>query len=171
MIQNIFYVPILQFNCSNWYQKKSEIKRRILLSNLDNFDNHYTNFRSNEKFNLSDIFYDELNFFKEQFNLNEIEPKHFWFEKCFEKDYHSPHTHGLIGYSAVCYVDYDENEHRPLTFLSPFHNFLNGEPSVYVPTNVTESTIIFFPSTLLHWVEPNSSKKERLVVSFNLRIK
>jgi uncharacterized protein (TIGR02466 family) len=140
------------------------------LSDFDKFDEHHTNFRKNEKFNLSDIFDDEINTFKNEFNLKEIKPKHFWFEKCLKKEYHSPHTHGLIGYSAVCYVDYDENEHSPINFLSPFHNFLNGEPSLYVPSNVTEGTIIFFPSTLLHWVSPNNSEKERLVVSFNLKV-
>jgi hypothetical protein len=42
---------------------------------------------------------------------------------------------------------------------------------VYFTPEVTEGTIIFFPSNVLHQTLPSTSDKPRKIVSFNLEVK
>ena len=52
--------------------------------------------------------------------------------------------------------------------MSPFPNFLTGLQLTYTP-EVDEGSIIFFPSYISHFTEPNLSDENRLIVSFNLQ--
>jgi hypothetical protein len=166
--QNIFSIPILQVDCNFWESKKQK-----LLSNFTNFsfrDKHYTDYYNEEHkiICVDDIFKEEINIFKNEFQINKVKVDSYWFEKSKKYNYHEVHKHQFVGYSAVCYVEYDENEHEPLIFVSPFDNFVTGSQMACKPQNVKEGTIIFFPSRLQHYVNPNMSDKERLVFSFNL---
>ena len=79
-----------------------------------------------------------------------------------------PHTHGVIGWSGVLYVEFDKYEHSPTEFQGPLHDVNNGQQLEYKP-EVEEGDIIIFPSCLTHWVSPNQSKKRRTIMSFNCR--
>ncbi len=50
---------------------------------------------------------------------------------------------------------------------SPFTEFSSGDHMDFTP-DVKEGDIIFFPSQLLHYANPNTSDKERVIVSFNM---
>lgn len=169
--EKIFYVPILSLQCSNWSIKKEKIKNLNPVFELKK--GTYTDFFHNNKKNIDaafEIFYEEIVQFKNFFKFQVTNIKDFWFEKSLKNNYHGVHNHGAIGYSAVCYVDYCEESHEPLVFVSPFNGFVTGENLVHRPNSVKEGTIIFFPSSLLHFTYPNISEKERLVVSFNLYV-
>ncbi len=92
-----------------------------------------------------------------------------WFQKYVKGCFHSPHNHGPIGYSSVCFIEYDKNEHMPTRFILPFNNIMTGEINEYYPKNLDEGTIIFFPSFLNHYVLPNKSNKLRIILSMNIK--
>ena len=92
-----------------------------------------------------------------------------WFETSSQGDYHGIHTHGLVGYSAVCFIDYDSDEHTATQFVSSFNNLLTGEALQHSP-EVNEGSLIFFPACILHYTEPNKSVKERKILSFNINV-
>ena len=85
--------------------------------------------------------------------------------------YHELHNHGQLGYSATCFLSFDPKVHTPTQFIAPFNNPLNGLIVKHIPENITEGTLLFFPSMLLHYTQPNLSTKERIVLSFNLALR
>ena len=170
MFKHIFYVPILQIECEDWNNKKNILKsNEINFAFKDTVHTDYFEF-SKKQTNVEKIFENELKIFSKEFELNKLEIAYSWFEKSKKYNYHPPHNHGFGLYSAVCYVDYDEQEHKPINFICPFLNFVDGTNLEYVPQNVKEGTIIFFPAALSHYTMPNLSNKDRLVFSFNIHV-
>ncbi len=171
-IENMFFIPLFHTKCFNWQLKKNKLKNLCGKLNYDgyqynDFSKHTTNLYIND---IDCIFEEEIKNFKNINNIQHHKIVDCWFEKFLTSNYHQIHNHGPLGYSAVCYIDYIKTEHKPLVFISPFNNFLNHSVLFYSPEFVEEGTIIFFPSTLNHYVDPNKSENERLVVSFNLKL-
>ena len=169
----MFNIPIFHFKVENWDEKKSAL---IELYNLVENDcemvegtDVITNYHQNcinIRQDISYIFYSEIKRFTDIIEYNECIVDAAWFEKSYKNHYHKIHNHGALGYSSVCFINYDENEHTPTQFIAPYNNFINGVSLIYNPQNVIESSIIFFPSAINHFTEPNKSDKERLVVWF-----
>ena len=90
-----------------------------------------------------------------------------WFEVAKKGDFHGPHTHGPIGMSAVCYVEFNKYEHTPTIFAPPFTDIFNSLTPTYAP-DADEGTLVVFPASLLHWTERNASEQRRVAVSFNV---
>ena len=184
MMINMFYVPLILIQCEEWYKKKKKIeeiyerqKNYIVSNNGDdcNTDFFFTqkNTELNWKNQIPDIFSKELSVFKNQLKFNTsvdflIEDS--WFEISNYGDCHTAHSHGTIGYSAVCYIDYDMKLHTSTIFISPFKDFLNGKDLLFAPEDVQEGSLLFFPSSILHYTRPNRSEIPRKILSFNLSI-
>lgn len=170
----MFYVPIYHYAVRDWENKKTslmELYNRID-RNLERKDDDsvITNYHKDSLSmieSISEIFTDEINLFcgkvQSRFKLACA-----WFELTDKHAYHSMHNHGCTGYSSVCYIKYNSDEHKPTHFMSPFPNFLTGLQLTYTP-EVDEGSIIFFPSYISHFTEPNLSDENRLIVSFNLQ--
>ena len=90
-----------------------------------------------------------------------------WHQTTANGQFHGVHNHGPVGITAVLYVDFDVNEHKPTKFYSPFTNPYYGTVDVAVPP-VEEGNIIAFPSTMLHECPPSQSKIPRTIMSFNI---
>ena len=91
-----------------------------------------------------------------------------WCQRYFKNNYHPPHDHGPIGYSAVFYAKLDEKVHSSTVFFAPFQSVDGGsgrEQSIMV----SEGDLIIFPSNLLHMAPAHQSDKERIIISFNLQ--
>ena len=171
MVKNLmFQVPLFSTMCIDWENKKNNLLK--LYKNLTFNDEQYTDWIHNKKSNycdeIEDIFKYELEQFENILKIKNIEIINSWFEKSLLNNYHSAHNHGATGYSAVCYIKFNKFIHKPLTFISPFGSFFTGTTLYYTPEFVEEGTILFFPSTINHYVTPNNSDIERLVVSFNM---
>jgi hypothetical protein len=67
----------------------------------------------------------------------------------------------------VLFLEFDEKEHIPTTFYSPFPNPYYGTISKAAPP-VSEGDIIAFPSLLLHESPVSPSDKQRTIMSFNI---
>jgi hypothetical protein len=170
----MFVIPIMVIEVANWEQKKKKLLE------------HYEEFSEIVKYNSGE--HVKTNYYEDLMSLppkisetldHEIQSflntisfpsgviTGAWFELAQKGDWHSVHHHGPKGFSAVCYVDFCEETHTPTKFLSPFNNFITGAELKYVP-NVKEGSLIFFPSCIFHYTEPNISEKDRLILSFNM---
>ena len=185
--QIMFYVPLCHIKISNWKEKKqlllelySKIEKN--LTYLDSKGEKGTiknDFGYQQLYNkhemhtstITKILENEIIQFITTYNLNEVEIYGSWFEKGNIGDYHSVHNHGALGYSSVCFINYDSKVHTPTKFQSPFLNFVSGEIIHTFPSNIEEGSLIFFPSAIAHSTIPGQTDKDRLVLSFNLDVK
>jgi uncharacterized protein (TIGR02466 family) len=91
---------------------------------------------------------------------------------------HLPHSHSPALWSGVFYVsaeksvapDAADNRGGKIEFANP----VTGAASFGARTSVTaepkDGLFLLFPGMLLHWVHPNPTDVERVVVSFNVMI-
>jgi hypothetical protein len=159
-----FCIPIFKYKVDNW-----KIKKKKLLNLFNNFHTKIIDNVITTPFDIkSNIFCEEIKLFEKEVNLK-FSVSEFWFQRYNNGMDHAPHNHGPVGFSAVCYLEFDRKYHKPTIFISPLGNFINGEIERYIP-QVEEGEIIFFPSNLLHFAPVNLSNKIRIIVSFNLEI-
>ena len=175
---SMFHVPLLHLQVRNWNIKKlqlMEILNGVELKIADG-DEVHTDFHHQFKNNwdrsridqLKHLFEEEFEAFCNHFSFSSYQIKGSWFEVAKKHDYHPAHNHHPLGYVAVCYVQYDENIHKPVYFISPFTNFTSGATLYHHPKNVKEGSILFFPASIIHETRPNKSDLERIVVTFNI---
>jgi hypothetical protein len=174
----MFSVPLFQYEIDQWETKKEQLKKiyeeysttlqrqGYFEANTDYHDQMKNGFKYKEQ--IEEILSDEINLFKNESELNHYKIYDSWFELASENQFHAVHAHGPIGYSSVCFIDFDSSVHQGTIFVSPFNNFITGSGLRYI-SNVSEGTIIFFPSIINHYTMPHSSSKERLILSFNMR--
>jgi len=175
--QHMFSVPLFHFKVENWKEKKKQllntwnsIKGECLTQN--NLLISYGSENCSEKLDdvIHNILDQEIKSFLSYLDYDNYEFLNGWFQSASKCGFHGVHNHGQLGYSSVCFINYNEEEHSPTTFISPFPDFIMGDTMLYQPNHITEGSIIFFPSSIQHFTQPNSSSLERLIVSFNLAI-
>ena len=172
MLHHPFKVPLFHYTVPNWSHYKP-----LLLDKIPPYkrggDTVSTDFLHQEKDSRGayfDLFDEFIKPVLEQFvqdTGHEIFIRNVWTQRAKKGDYHVPHNHGSNGWAAVLYADYNPNIHSATTFISPFTEFSSGDHMDFTP-DVKEGDIIFFPSQLLHYANPNTSDKERVIVSFNM---
>ena len=159
-----FSVPIYKYKVQNWNVKKTQ-----LLDLFHSFNPKVVGNVITSPFNIkTNILSEEIKLFEKDVGIK-FYSSEVWFQKYNKNMDHPVHTHGPTGYSAVCFIEYDKDNHKPTTFISPFCNNFNGELTRYAP-DVEEGDIIFFPANLLHYAPTNLSKITRIILSFNLMI-
>ena len=173
-------IPFYQFEIKDWENKKkqllevySRVKNNLVTDDPISFvytDFRQKNYDSNYDYveDITEILDDEISQFSIESDIENLSIS-CWFQKYTQGCFHAPHNHGAIGYSCVCYIEYDEDEHKPTVFILPFSNPKDGTLIQYFPQNIKEGTIIFFPSSMTHYVLPNESKKIRIILSMNLK--
>lgn len=174
---NMFYVPLLHLQVRNWDIKKlqlmeilSGVELKVADGDEIHTDFHNQSWDGSRIDQLKYLFEEEFGIFCDYFSFSSYQIKSSWFEVAKKHDYHPAHNHHPLGYVGVCYLQYDENVHKPICFLSPFTNFVSGETLYHNPKNVKEGSFLFFPSAIIHETKPNKSDKERIVVSFNIDV-
>lgn len=175
-VEHMFFVPLFQYQLEGWEQKKNMIlnhyknlhEKGFIEEVHDSIQTSYFMKRNYLNCLPPQVFSDVISDFLSEVGASNYRIRGCWFENSPKNGHHRIHNHGADAYSAVCYVNYDENEHSPTNFISPFNNFLDSGIIEYSPTDVKEGTLIFFPSTIAHYSSPNTSDKERLIVSFNI---
>ena len=91
-----------------------------------------------------------------------------WCVKYQKGDHQTIHNHRGWGFSGVLYVEFDPKVHTPTFFVAPWQEPRSDTTSLSCPSNVKEGTIFIAPSSCLHFVHPNTSRKQRTVISFDL---
>lgn len=159
-----FSIPIFKYKVQNW-----NIKKKRLLDLFNNLEHKVVGNVITSPIDIkTNILLEEIKLFEKEIGIDFYSDE-VWFQRYNHSMNHAAHTHGPTGFSAVCFIEYDKDVHKPTTFISPFSNYITGELERYVP-EVQEGDIIFFPSNLLHYAPTNLSNKERIVISFNLCI-
>jgi len=176
MIESMFHIPLVRLKVTNWNEKKNNLLYLYdkILPNIELNDKIFTNFDQNKFQLIKDIefiFQEEIQQFSRELSLNHYFVLNAWFELACKNSYHTIHNHGGLGYSSVCFIKFNSKHHTPTKFISPFLNFLTGDTIHYYPSDIEEGSIIFFPSAINHYTDPNMSDEERLIVSFNLDVK
>ena len=162
-----FYVPFYTIKINNWLDKKIKLLNLVDWSDKSCLTNeHFTDYHKYKKGNAPyfsaffDIIKDDLKGF------NNLEVRTLWAQRYNEQQHMNVHTHGVLGFSAVLYAEFDKKEHKATTFYAPFPNFIDGTCMNYTP-QVEEGDLLMFPSALMHAATPNISTKQRTIFSFN----
>lgn len=194
IIRPMFTVPLLHIKMSNWEDKKQKL---IELFNLnkkwlvkrDTVNTTYLNENDFENVDLrrefwdknvseciSNIFNEERKIIYEMFGNPNLYPErsahinYAWFQEQKNGMFHGPHTHGVCGLSAVCFIEYDKNQHTPTIFLSPYLNPTKGHNEEYSDTNVSSGSLLVFPSNIVHFTQPNNTSSDRIILALNINV-
>ena len=171
-IEAMFSIPIFHLYADNWEEKKQKLIEIAARQQFETFPGEYcsSDYYNRERSYLEEVkplISDEMQRFADRTQSQYIIPR-LWFERGGKGDCHLPHNHGVCGYSAVMYIDYDEDEHLPTHFIAPFNEWTQGLQQTYIPRDIKSGSVIFFPSSIHHFTVPAKSDKERLVLSWNL---
>jgi hypothetical protein len=169
-----FTIPYWQTKVIDW-----EYKKKSLLSlhynnkhNMCGGDEQYTDYNSKNSYHsqVQSILLDDLYSARKALNLEHhtLRVTTAWFQMYEQYHHHPIHNHGINGFSSVCYIEYDHNEHEPTRFVCPFNSYINNDMIEFIPNDIEEGSIVFFPSNVPHYVAPNKSTKPRLILSFNI---
>jgi len=173
MIENMFEIPIYNIFCENWDSKRTLLLDLVKESNLgyQSGESVKSNFQQKGRYNteIEKLFQEEITQFCDSYRLLFSGMVNSWFQSSETNDYHSIHNHGALGYTAVCYIEYNKEVHTPTQFIAPYLNPLTGNIIRYCP-NVEEGSIVFFPSMISHYTEMNKSSENRTIVSFNIDV-
>ena len=90
-----------------------------------------------------------------------------WCQRYKSGDYHAPHDHGSLGYSAVLYAKMEPEVHPSTQFFSPFPNHIGFRENRLI--KVEEGDLVVFPANLMHMAPPHYSDEERIIISFNIQ--
>ena len=165
-------IPFYHYKVNNWKEKKEQLLDFVsTLSfkyNEEVTDLHTTYGDPTSSIPFKILQDDILKFTTEVEYSGDMHAE-IWFQKYYENQFHTPHTHGTIGYSSVLYINFDKKIHKGTIFLSPF-NHPDGKHIEYAP-DVDEGSFIFFPSYLYHYTLPHKSDTIRIIMSMNIRKK
>lgn len=188
----MFSIPILHLAVRDWENKKEQLfriynyiqsNRKEQISFDVETDYHY-NLKTPDtcySSEISSILSEELSIATNELLIGDLDEEdencqkpffvmeNSWFEKASKYSSHQAHNHGPIGYSCVCYLQFNTEEHTPTYFLNPFIGSNPSELS-FIPQGVGEGSILFWPSPILHYTESNKSDIDRIILSFNLSI-
>lgn len=178
---SIFAIPLLHVKIQNWDEKK-----KTLLELFNKDENNFTFekvgtvknnfFMDEEKYlELSEIIQNllasEIETFNEVFKIKKSKIMQSWFQIEEKFMYHPIHNHGYGHFSSVCYIEFDKDKHSPTTFVAPAPDVVSGDISSFIPDDIDEGSIIFFPSGLPHYSPGNKSEITRKILSFNIEPK
>ena len=168
----LFEFPSYQYELSDWDFKKKGLlsrikKQKFIRTELQTFEtdrqtNNKTYVRYLEDFLRPDLF----EFCKEaQVTCSMTDA---WCVRYERGDYQTIHNHRGWGFSGIIYVEFDPEVHSPTTFVAPWQEPRTDTTSLSMPKDVKEGTMFIAPSSCLHYVSPNNTRKRRTVISFDL---
>ena len=167
----MFTIKSYQYKLNNWDEKKEQLNELIDKTSFykDKNSNLLTDYGSNNNYEADVIQIlkeDIIKFFIEAQLYNPYVSS-LWFQKYNNEQCHLAHNHGALGYSSVLYINYDPKYHTATRFLSPYYS-VTGETITYIP-EVSEGTLLFFPSMINHYTLPNQSNVTRTILSINVK--
>ena len=175
MRQILFEIPLFRYQVDDWKNKKKEVYGWINKTELQRSNMSFLTDRGP----LQDRFYKEdfCNLFEPEFKafLQESEMKEVgvidvWTVEYHFGDYQVPHNHRSVGFSGILYVNFDPREHTATQVIQPWNDPVTDAAS-FMDLMPEEGTMVFFPSLLLHFVNPNFSRNRRTTIAFDIEVK
>lgn len=195
-IKPLFSIPLLHIKVSDWECKKQKLLE-IFEENSNNLyarGNLLTTYHMREDFGdniedsdlclkqirelrkkVSNILTDELITIHQIFgnHLSACEQNtsiisQAWFQEQKVGMFHPPHSHGCHSLSSVCFINYNQEYHTPTHFISPHIDPLEGYNMEYIEKDVSEGSLLVFPSNIIHYTMPHNSDQSRIILSMNI---
>jgi hypothetical protein len=172
-------IPFYHVKLSNWQDKKNTLIKiwdRCAKSNMVHHKGHdqITDYDNDNTYHLliDDLLHDDLCAGVLALGYVNARP-HIttaWYQIYNNNHHHAPHNHGLGSLSIVVFVDYCPDSHSPTTFIAPFTSLKDGNVLEYIPSGITEGSMIIFPSALMHYAPTNQTDEERMIMAANINI-
>tara|TARA_B100001939_G_scaffold140389_1_gene121527 strand:- start:79 stop:759 length:681 start_codon:yes stop_codon:yes gene_type:complete len=178
----MFSTPLLHLKVDGWEEKKQKLlsmyhkrqaqkdKFKIACGKEESHDvetDYHYNYDNDIDYGdiIAKLFREELETLCDTFECA-VEVSTAWFEKAKRGKQHTVHNHGVDGFSAVCFIEFDPKYHTPTVFMNP--NVADDQITNFIPPGIREGSLIFFPSWCLHYTAPNTSDVDRVILSFNM---
>ena len=168
----LFEYPSYQYGIGDWDFKKKGLLNRInsqkfVRTELQTFEtDRGTNNKTYVRY-LQDFLRDELFHFCEEAKVT-CSMTDAWCVRYDKNDHQTVHNHRGWGFSGIIYVEFDPKVHTPTCFVAPWQEPRSDTTSWNFPKDVKEGTMFIAPSSCLHFVHPNTSRKRRTIISFDL---
>ena len=168
----LFEYPSYQYEISDWDFKKKGLLNRInsqkfVRTELQTFEtDRGTNNKTYVRY-LEEFLREELYYFCQEAEVS-CSMTDAWCVRYEKNDHQTIHNHRGWGFSGIIYVEFDPKVHSPTTFVAPWQEPRSDTTSLVQPQNVKEGTMFIAPSSCLHFVHPNTSRKRRTIISFDL---
>jgi len=168
----LFEFPSYQYEIGDWDFKKKGLlgrinKQKFIRTELQTFEtDRQTNKKSYVRY-LQDFLRPDLHEFCEEAQVT-CSMTDAWCVRYEKGDHQTIHNHRGWGFSGIIYVEFDPKVHTPTTFVAPWQEPRSDTTSLAKPQNVKEGTMFIAPSSCLHFVHPNTSRKRRTIISFDL---
>ena len=178
-VYSMFSIPIIHYEIENWDVNKQKILQALPKGNPEHqapedeglITDFFVNAKegNNELPSYADVVIDIIKPYLADFtDQRRVEFTDMWHQTYPLGTDHPVHNHGHSGWSAIIYVDFHPEIHRPTTFYSPFLNPWSGNVETFEPP-AKEGDMLLWPSTILHEAPRNRSKVPRTIISYNLR--
>ena len=173
MKKPLFEFPSYKYEIEDWDFKKKGILNRINKSNfirteLQTFEtDRQTDTNKSWVHYLQDLIRPELSEFCKEAEVT-CSMTDAWCVRYQKGDRQDVHNHRGWGFSGVLYVEFDPKVHTATCFMAPWQNPRNDRTLLSHPIDIKEGTLIITPSFTHHYAEPNNSRKQRTVISFDL---
>ena len=166
----LFEFPSFIYQIDDWEFKKKSLLARInksefVRTDLQHFEtDRQTNGKTYVRY-LEEFLKPQLMQFCEEAKVS-CSISDAWCVKYQKGDHQTTHNHRGWGFSGLIHVEFDPEVHQPATFVSPWQNPVSDTTSLaQFPS--TEGLLKIAPSWALHFVPPNTSDKQRVVVAFD----
>lgn len=161
-MEPLFSIPYYKLSCKNWLVKKARINK--FLGQRYEEDNIKTDRKiSKYKNEVLKILQVEMNDIKNM--IGKFSVTDMWSVQYHKNDFHQPHTHGSLGYSAILYLDTDIGT----SFIQPWNDPITNKTVIVTPT-IKEGDIIIFPAHILHFTNPIKKSIKRTIISWDIKI-
>tara|TARA_Y100000817_G_scaffold298215_1_gene275225 strand:+ start:4591 stop:5163 length:573 start_codon:yes stop_codon:yes gene_type:complete len=168
---NVGGMPVKKYSIPKWETKKKKILSLALdfIEQSDGaFSDYWNTVKPRTKHPYASEFFKTLEFEPHlEFGMNESEClcTSMWCMKYLKEGSIHVHDHNY-GMSGILYANFDPTEHKATTFIPPIRDIWSNGVINFTP-DVTEGDLILFPSQLLHFSNPVTSNKPRIIYSFN----
>tara|TARA_R100001015_G_C4604112_1_gene159098 strand:+ start:480 stop:1004 length:525 start_codon:yes stop_codon:yes gene_type:complete len=173
MIQEtLFNIPYWTIPTLNFKEKKKKLQSLCRRHpekqvGIQTFSTNRQTPRIQFKEDLITILEEELNMLSETLK-KDIRIDDAWSVSYKKGEYHSPHNHGSLGLSGILYLDQPKD--APMThYMQPWNDYMTDR-TVYLPLPIIEGTIVVVPQFIQHFSSPNTSKKIKRIISWDLSL-
>ena len=168
----LFDFPSYQYEVSDWEFKKKGLLNRINKGNfirtqLQTFETDRQTAGKTYVYYMQEFLRDILFEFCKEAKVT-CSMTDAWCVRYQKGDQQTIHNHRGWGFSGLLYVNFDPEVHTPTCFMAPWNDPRNDMTNLVYPKKVKEGTLVIAPSFTHHYVEPNKSRKQRTVISFDL---
>ena len=168
----LFEFPSYQYEISDWDFKKKGLlnrinKQKFIRTELQTFEtDRQTNNKEYVRY-FQEFLREEMYYFCQEAEVT-CTMTDAWCVRYEKNDHQTIHNHRGWGFSGIIYVEFDPKVHTPTCFVAPWQEPRSDTTSLAKPQNVKEGTMFIAPSSCLHFVYPNTSRKRRTIISFDL---